>query len=142
MEIKFEKLKLSEIENCLTSSISDFESFRNRCFLHEYAIKLFKYADFIVGRSSHNEIGCIIAFYANKKPNVFITHVHTFNNYKRKGYCTKMFEMLINRHRAKGFSNISLEVRIDNNNAISAYSKFGFVVKATNGNKYLMNLNL
>ena len=136
--LEFELFKPDELETYLESSVCDFHSMEDKQFRSAYAEKLSKNAFFLVGRDSEGKIGCMTAFYANKAPTIFLTHVHTFDDYKRKGYCYKMLERIFQKYKDSSFNSIKLEVYKHNDNAVSAYSKFGFVISGENDTKYTM----
>ena len=46
--------------------------------------------------------------------------------YRKKGYATKLMEHMLSIAEINKLENITLEVREDNKNAISLYEKFGF----------------
>ena len=56
--------------------------------------------------------------------NAEIIDIFVLDEYRKKGIGTKLLEKMLDN---KSIKNITLEVRIDNNNAISLYNKLGFV---------------
>ena len=75
----------------------------------------------------------MIAFYANGKgaDYAYIPHVYVSPDYRGKGLFSKMFRIVEDYVRTRGFTEIRLEVDNNNCSAKSAYLRNGFVqVKA------------
>lgn len=133
----FEKLSDKELMEAFYSAKDDFVSFADRKFVETYASKLSANACFAVGRCS-GVISSIIAFYANIPPAIFISHVHTRKEFRKKGYFNHLLEMIVECEDFKTFNSIRLEVRKDNPQAISAYIKKGFQIISESETKYTM----
>ena len=57
--------------------------------------------------------------------------------YRNKGYASKLINKVLNQ--AHECNNISLEVDVENKNAINLYKKFGFEIKTVRKNYYDLN---
>ena len=57
--------------------------------------------------------------------------------YRNKGYASKLIKKVLNQ--AHECNNISLEVDVENKNAINLYKKFGFEIKTVRKNYYDLN---
>ena len=134
----FESLSKDDLEVYFESSISDFMSLESSNTRSQYAAKLSANANFIVGRDNKGNIGCLIAYYANIEPLIFITHVHTMEKYKRLGYCSRMLNEICQLYRFSVFTTIKLEVVKTNTKAVSVYTKSGFEIIGETEHKYLM----
>lgn len=120
-----EKLSFDDIYAHLKESSIDFSP-RSDKFIKDYAIKLSSYADFVTCRDISGNLQGIIAYYANKQPIAFISHVWVANRLRGGGICGKMLSQTIAKCQNRGMKVIRLEVRNDNMSAITAYHKFGF----------------
>lgn len=137
----FDKLSRDELISCFQGLTEDFKSFADTAFVESYATKLSVHADFVVGKS-RGIICCLIAFYANNPPVIYISHVHTVKNCRKNGYLNRMLEMIVRNVAFSKFTNIRLEVRKENSPAISAYGKNGFRIIAESDTKFTMERRL
>lgn len=142
LELRYERMNPEEVTDYLKTCSDTFTSLTNPNFLKNYGHKLAMNADFIIGRNSGGDIGCIVAYYANQKPNIFLSHVHTISAYRGNGYLKRMLDLLIARNRNNGFDTIKLEVNKDNDVAIQAYKKLGFTIEEEKDQKFEMILKL
>lgn len=71
---RFENMTEVEVLSHLMHSREDFPH-RNTEFIQEYAMKLSRHAKFVTSRSCDKSIEGIVAFYANQRPNAYITHI-------------------------------------------------------------------
>lgn len=142
LELRFESLNKSEIREYLEKSRYAFASLNDEQFVSDYSEKLSRYSEFIVGRDESGNIGCLIAFYANHAPVIFLSHVHTFKAHLRHGYLRDMLNLIVERKKGEGFLYIDLEVNKDNYPAVSAYQRLGFKTTGEKDKKYLMRLTI
>ena len=105
-----------------------FPSLQDEEHLLNFTHKIHSFADFCLCRNNGMLVG-IIAFYANGNGADFayISHVYVSPDYRGKGVFSKMFSVVEDYVRTKGFSEIRLEVDNNNNSAQSAYIRNGFV---------------
>ena len=68
-----------------------------------------------------------------------ITNLAVDTKYQKKGVATRLFNMAEHIGQISGHNNITLEVRISNEAAISFYKKMGFVVIDRKVNYYTNN---
>ena len=61
--------------------------------------------------------------YSKMYENMEINYIFVIEQYRNKGIASKLLEYVINNN---DFSNITLEVNINNTNAIKLYEKFNF----------------
>lgn len=137
LNFSFEKLSRNELKECFKISKVDFKAFENLEFVNSYATKLSENADFVIGKTG-NTIRCLIAYYANTPPLLYISHVYTSKECRRKGYFEQMLEMIIHNEAYQDFTRIRLEVRKDNSPAIAAYVKNKFNIISESETKYKM----
>lgn len=65
-----------------------------------------------------------------------IINIYVDNNYRHQGIGTKLLNNIILLAKVNKFNNISLEVNVNNIEAICLYKKLGFTVEATRDNYY------
>ncbi len=65
-----------------------------------------------------------------------IININVLSKFRRKGIATKLMEIVIDNGMVHKVSNITLEVRKDNEPAISLYRKYGFNDVAVRKNYY------
>lgn len=105
--------------------------------LSDYAKRLSDFAWFILCVENEEIIG-FTAYYLNQEGCfAYIPQIWVSDQHQRKGIGASMLEMLIKE--APSYVNaIRLEVRKNNEKAVSFYSKIGFAVIEEKGNKLLL----
>ncbi len=90
-------------------------------------------AEFSTCRDDDGRLVGMIAFYANGQSAEFayIPHVYVSPQYRKEGLFTIMLEKVEDYVRAKGYSQIKLEVAKDNTIAKFAYLERGFIADKT-----------
>lgn len=109
--------------------------------LHEYAERLATHADFVLVEED-GEIAGFLAYYTNLEGGfAYIPQIWVSDNHQRKGVGGLMLNMLIHNIPAS-FSSVRLEVRKNNEKAVSFYNKMGFIILKDNGGKILLEKNV
>ena len=90
--------------------------------------KLYAHADFCFCRDEGQLVG-MIAYYANGEGADFayLAQVYVSPDYRRRGLCSRMLDMITQDARSKGFHEIRLEVYKYNEYAQHYYTNHGFV---------------
>ena len=65
-----------------------------------------------------------------------LDNIYVLESFRNRGIASLLLEYMITEGIEKNISNITLEVREDNINAIKLYKKYGFVEKAIRENYY------
>ena len=65
-----------------------------------------------------------------------IINIATHPDHRRKGAARKLMEAIIDDAKARGFVQLSLEVRVGNIPAIELYRSYGFTIEGTRKNFY------
>ena len=144
MECKF-VLEDNGNEDCISlindeiGSNSNFLSFNTVEDLQNYIHKITTQGSWIKGYAGNNLCG-FVCYYANnfKTLESYITLVLIARKYRKKGIATELLNDLFERLTKRGFINCSLEVDINNKNAIELYNSLGFEIKSRNANKLLL----
>lgn len=124
---------LTKAENSFTPSLSQNIPYT----LEEYAKKLSENASFVVVEDNEEAIG-FVAYYTNIEGGfVYIPQIWVSDFYQRKGVGSSMVDMLISNVPSI-IRSIRLEVRKNNEKALSFYVKNQYVVIDEKGDKYLM----
>lgn len=124
---------LQDCENSFTPPLSKNIPYT----IDEYAKKLSTNATFVVCEDEGVIIG-FTAFYTNKEGGFFyIPQIWVSDNYQRKGIGACMMEQLIIK-TPNCVKSIRLEVRKNNEKAVSFYEKSGFKLIEDIGNKVLL----
>lgn len=91
-----------------------------------------------------NDLIGLIAVYLNDENNhsAFITNVSVEKEYAGKGIASQLLKNCIAHANEKKYSNIVLEVNINNQQAINLYKKFLFKEKGVKDNLKTMYVNL
>lgn len=77
------------------------------------------FAKYLVYVCDNDVVGYL--YYSDIYDRIEINQITVFENYRRKGYASKMMEYLIRKNKP-----ITLEVKCSNNPAINLYKKYGF----------------
>lgn len=139
--ISIKKIKYEQLLNNMRESIDSFPKFKDEMFLVDYSKRLFNNAEFCVAQVDNRIVG-IIAFYANRVPIAYISHVHVCPLYRKNGIGRKMLDVIKDYVKVKGFFKIQLEVRIDNVTAYTFYNSYGFKKVEERTEKFLLNLDI
>ncbi|MCM1139674.1 MAG: hypothetical protein NC453_13985 [Muribaculum sp.] len=73
-EIRISALNFTEVRSLLENAKEDFPAYSDS-FIEDYARKLSTYADFVTWKNEKGDISAIIAFYSNRKPTAYISHI-------------------------------------------------------------------
>ena len=65
-----------------------------------------------------------------------MTNVSVLKEYRGKGFASAMLKQMIECGEAEGVSNFTLEVRVNNKDAIHVYEKLGFASEGIRPNFY------
>ncbi len=65
-----------------------------------------------------------------------LDNIYVLEEYRNKGIASCLISFMIEMAQKDNIKNITLEVRIDNNIALTLYEKYGFVKKAIRHNYY------
>ena len=107
--------------------------------IKKYAEKLSRYANFLIAEEHGRVIGHL-AFYKNQNAmELYVTSLCVFNAYRGKGVGKQLLDYLRNIGLSEGYTNISLEMRKDNKNALGFYKKMRFEISQTRSETILMN---
>jgi ribosomal protein S18 acetylase RimI-like enzyme len=88
-------------------------------------------------------VGLVAAYFTDSKNiSAYITNVSVFKKYNGQGIATKLLNICINHARKNCFSEISLEVSKENQEAIYIYKKLGFIEFKSKESLLLMKLRL
>ena len=113
--IKMERLDLKDVLDFFILTTNDFPDFNDDHFLESRAKKISNLADFITCRTLSGNLIGMIAFYMNRPPLCYISHVSLLGGYKGQG--------LLN-----GYTLMKLEVLKSNISAINSYCNCGFKI--------------
>lgn len=136
MKIVITKMGCNEIYSHLSSQTCDFPY--SPVFAEQYAKKLSENAEFLTACSDDATLCGLIAYYANRIPTAYISHLWVDANFRRRGLCGEMMGLLHTMLANRGFNKVLIEVRKDNDPAIKAYAKNGYKINSTKSNSYLM----
>ena len=118
---------VEEMEHILFSSPWSYED-----FLYELNENAFSH-NFVV--EDHNEIVGYVGLWIMYDQSQ-ITTIGVHPSYQRKGIGSMMMKKMIEESLAHQCLNMSLEVRVSNDKAISLYKKYGFETVALRKNYY------
>ena len=118
---------VEEMERILFSSPWSYED-----FLYELNENAFSH-NFVV--EDHNEIVGYVGLWIMYDQSQ-ITTIGVHPSYQRKGIGSMMMKKMIEESLAHQCLNMSLEVRVSNDKAISLYKKYGFEICAVRENYY------
>ena len=82
------------------------------------------FSNFIFYKLDNNIVGFIN--YYDLYDRIEIVNFEVLNNYRKKGIGSILLQKVIEIALEKNYNNITLEVNVANNNAISLYEKYGF----------------
>lgn len=134
-----------------SSTLSDITNHLNKCNslftppLNSY-VNIQDYAEKIIQSTvtieawCRNELTGLVACYLNNKETLrgYITNVSVLKEHQQKGIAKNLLEQTINKAKANGFKTLTLEVSVENKNAIQLYQRLGFILSKRVGNKYSM----
>ncbi len=132
-----EHLDYTEVVSHLRISAKDFEPVTTEN-MQSYANKLSSNALFATCKTNENNLIGLIAFYANRCPNAYISHVWVSEYHRGGGICGKLLRIIEEYCKKYKFNNLRLEVIQGNLAAIRAYKKQNFEIISINGHKHLM----
>lgn len=109
----------------------------------EYIEKVCKYAQIMAVCDNNEAIG-FIAFYANdfKTQTAYVTQFLIDQKYRNRGFGKKLLSKCEAECKKRGFLRLRLEVRRDNENAISFYEHCGFIRDAKTDKSIYMEKRL
>lgn len=144
--IKLENFSIESLDKILELEKSSFpkDAYSAQKFRNLYA----KYPeDFLIARISEDIGGYIIAYRVGNT--VEIDSIAVGKKYRRMGIGKTMLESALEKFEKSGVKKASLEVRTENEEALSFYEKLGFSIKKTvndyfgeNEDAYLMERRL
>ena len=144
MKYSIEKLSKKEVLNLLISCNNSFTPPLSKNIpytLEEYAERLATYADFVLAKEG-GEIAGFLAYYTNTEGGfAYIPQVWVSDNHQRKGIGGQMLNMLI-QNIPESLSSVRLEVRKNNEKAVSFYNKMGLVVIKDNDSKLMLEKSI
>jgi ribosomal protein S18 acetylase RimI-like enzyme len=144
MKYSIEKLSQQEVLDLLKTCNNSFTpSLTNNIpfTLEEYAERLSTHANFVLAEE-YEIIAGFLAYYTNIEEGfAYIPQVWVSDNQQRKGIGGKMLNVLIQNMPAS-LSSVRLEVRKNNDKAVSFYNKMGFKVLENSGRKILLAKNV
>ena len=132
---------VSQIAEHLQSCDDDFvPTLSSRVGIDAYATKIVTNAARFEAWAGGKLIG-LIAAYCNDQDRrmAYVTSVSILKAWHGNGVAQRLVEQCVERTKALGFSEISLEVAADNTTAINLYKKCGFVVNNAIGPVIHMN---
>lgn len=95
--IKNERLDLKDVLDFFVLTTNDFPDFKEYNFLENRAKKISDLADFVTCRTLTGKLIGMIAFYMNRPPLCYITHVSLLDGYKGLGLFKRMYVFLERR---------------------------------------------
>lgn len=126
--IKIERLNLKDVLDFFILTANDFPDFNDDHFLENRAKKMSDLADFVTCRTLTGNLIGMIAFYINRPPLCYITHVSLLNGYKGRGLFRMMYNFLERKISLNGYTLVKLEVLKSNSIAINSYCNCGFKI--------------
>lgn len=109
--------------------------------IEEYAERLSANANFVIAEAENEIIG-FLAYYQNiEGAFAYIPQVWVSDEHQRKGIGASMMEVMVGNTTPE-IKSIRLEVRKNNEKAVSFYMKTGFVVFSDEGKKILLEKNI
>ena len=127
--INNESLSTETVSALIRTTTDIFPEYLDEKKLLNYSSKLTKFGRFItIRKQGDNKIVSVIAYYSNTPPLCYISFVCVIPEFKRKGLSQIMLSFLENYARQVGLNVMQLEVRKNNESAINAYLKSGFVI--------------
>lgn len=143
MNVEINKSKFSDIYNHLKNCDEHFIPILSTYVdLNSYSKKLESTADCFEYWSNQSLIGLLAIYKIANSNSVFITNMSLIHNYFGKGYAHILINSAVSFYRNEGFSNMELEVDVNNIRAIKFYAKNLFKIENNNGKKLFMKRNL
>lgn len=107
----------------------------------------FKQKDELINTLTANPYVKLCTYSVDKKIVAFILYeeiydryeldnIFVLKEYRHVGIASQLLQYMIDEGKKKNITNITLEVRKDNNKAIRLYKKYGFIEKAIRHNYY------
>jgi ribosomal protein S18 acetylase RimI-like enzyme len=126
------KRRTAEIKDILAHLEACNEEFHpplsERVGLEEYARKVFENAVTFEAWSGSFLVGLVAAYFNNDaKQSAYITNVSVLHTFLRLGIASRLLKECVEYAIEKSVREISLEVNVDNESAISMYRKFNFI---------------
>lgn len=90
----------------------------------DYKITITPYNKMMVFEADNTIVGFID--YSIIYDKIELNYIIVIPSYRNQGIASKLMEFLIDEAKSNKCINITLEVRIHNNNAINLYKKYGF----------------
>lgn len=125
---QIEKPDYEELVSYMRYQIDDaFPHLRGKERSFSFTEKLYAHADFCFCRDDDQMVG-MIAYYANGEGADFayLAQVYVSPNYRRKGLCSRMLDLVTQDTKRKGFYEIRLEVEKNDKKAQRCYMLNGF----------------
>ncbi|MFA5644526.1 MAG: GNAT family N-acetyltransferase [Patescibacteria group bacterium] len=111
--------------------------------IHDYSIKLRKYAVTFEAWNNNKLVGLLACYLNNDKSYLgFISNVSVFKKFTGKGVADQLLKNTIQFALSKKYKYLELEVRHDNSPAIKLYQKNKFVIENRVDDKYKMKRQL
>lgn len=139
--VAIQKIDYKQLLSIMREAIDSFPKLKDEQLLTDFSERLYNNAEFCITIIDNRIVG-IIAFYANRLPVAYITHIYVSSQYRKQGICGKMLNMVKNYSKDKGFTDIMLEVDKNNDVAMSFYQKNGFSKSENRPTKYLMSCSI
>lgn len=133
--IKIERLDLKDVLDFFILTTNDFPDFNDDHFVESRAKKVSNLADFVTCRTLTGNLIGMIAFYMNRPPLCYITHVSLLNGYKGQGLFREMYNFLEEKISLNGYTLVKLEVLKKNISAINSYCNCGFKIVNNDSDK-------
>ena len=133
--IKNERLDLKDVLDFFVLTTNDLPDFKEYNFLENRAKKISDLADFVTCRTLTGKLIGMIAFYMNRPPLCYITHVSLLDGYKGLGLFKRMYVFLERRVSLNGCMLVKLEVLKNNIYAIKSYCNCGFKIVDNDSDK-------
>lgn len=135
---KCETPSLQAIRDFFNRTDNEFEiPLSHKVNIEEYTLKLYTYANFFLCYNNDEIVG-MTCCYINCPPQAYIPHVCVCSQYQRQGIFSQLFEAIKKECICRNFSQIKLEVKLNNTKAIKSYEKMGFKVIDTTETSYFM----
>lgn len=134
--------------DCITMIHKELNT--NRDFLPQDGLQLENYLSKIDSQSTferyyvNDVLAGFVSFYCNNKDKkqAFITLVLVDKNYRGMNIAYKMVSNVIDIVKRNGFAECSLEVKVENKNAIYLYNKLGFQENYINNDTISMSISV
>jgi ribosomal protein S18 acetylase RimI-like enzyme len=142
LKFKRNKASYASIFKHLSSCNKNFiPALSARVNITDYATKILQHSITFEAWSSDTLIG-LVAVYLNQLPIGFISSVSLLSSYQKQGVAQKLLEQCKEYAVTNGFSELQLEVEVNNIKAIKLYTKNGFIKKDYHENILRMKATL